>query len=211
MNSNLRHVFSLVDIADTGRLSAAAERVFLSQSALTQALRKLEQSAGEKLFDRSGFGVTETRAGTLLIRRARRGIGLFTAAEREIGVKRSRDSARSPLHRHVTAGQLRALVAVVETGGYSTAARQLGKAQPTVHRAVKDLESMVGVEMFPRTARGVVPSDAAKTFARYANLVLAEVRQGFEEVWEQQGRSDSRVAIGSLPLARSKVLPTAVT
>lgn len=211
MNFNLRHIFSLVDIADAGRLSAAAERAFVSQSALTQALRKVEDLAGERLFDRSGFGVTETRAGNLLIRRARRAIELLTNAEREVHTKHSRQSQASPLHRHITTSQLRTLVAVVETGGYSTASRRLGVAQPTVHRAAKGLEALVGVNMFTRAPRGVEPSEVAKFLARYANLVLAEVRQGFEEVWEQQGRSDSRIAIGSLPLARSEFVPSAVT
>lgn len=211
MKINLRHFFALADIADTGRLSAAAERVFMSQSALTQALRKLEEAAGETLFDRAGFGVTETPAGALLTRRARRAIELLADAERAIGAKRAREAGGSPLYRHVTASQLRALVAVVETGGYSTAARRLGIAQPTVHRAAKGLEDLIGVRMFPRAARGVEPSEAAQSLARYANLVFAEIRQGFEEVWELQGRTDSRVAIGSLPLVRSEFLPAAVT
>ena len=211
MTINIRHFFALVDIADAGRLSAAADRLFMSQSALTQALRKLEDAAGAALFNRVGFGVTETTAGAVLVRRAKRAIELLASAEREIRSRRPGRVAGSPLHRHLTASQLRALVAVVETGGYSTAARRLGLAQPTVHRAAKELEGLVGVELFPRAARGVVPSDAAKLLARCANLVFAEVRQGFEAVWELQGRSDSRIAIGSLPLVRSEFLPAAVT
>ena len=183
----------------------------MSQSALTQALRKLEEAAGTSLFDRAGFGVSETTAGRLLVNRARRAIDFLAAAEKELSQKHHGGPAGSPLHRHITASQLQALVAVVETGGYSTAARRLGLAQPTVHRAAKELEQLVGIELFPRAARGVEPNDQARTLARYANLVFAEVRQGFEEVWEMQGRTDSRVAIGSLPLVRSEVLPAAVT
>lgn len=211
MNINIRHFFALADISDAGRLSSAAEQLHLSQSALTQALRKLENAAGASLFDRSGFGVTETKAGRLLVRRARRAVELLLSAEREIRPGLSGRSAAPALHRQATASQLRALVAVVETGGYSTAARRLGLAQPTVHRAAKDLEDLVGTRLFTRSARGIEPTEAATELARYANLVFAEIRQGFEEAWELQGRSDSRIAIGSLPLARSEFLPTAVT
>lgn len=211
MNTNLRHFFSLADIADAGRLSAAAEAVFMSQSALTQALRKLEDTAGVALFDRAGFGVSETAAGKLLVRRARRATDLLTQAERDIRSRHPGTTIGSPLHRHVTASQLRALVAVVETGGFSTAARRLGLAQPTVHRAAKELESIAGVDLFPRAARGVEPSDTARQLARSAELVFAEIRQGYEEIRELQGGTDSRVAIGSLPLVRSEFLPTAVT
>ena len=204
---NLRHFFALHSIALTGRLSAAAEDLYLSQSALTQALRRLEEAAGIALFERAGFGVTETVAGQMLVRRARRAIQLLADAEREIGIR----SPATPLHRHVTASQLRALVAVVETGGYSTAARRLGIAQPSVHRSVKDLAAATGLDLFSRAARGVEPTESAKILARYAELLFAEMRQGFEEVRELQGRTDSRIAVGSLPLVRSEFLPTAIT
>jgi len=69
----------------------------------------------------------------------------------------------------------------------------------------------LGISLFQRAARGVEPGEAAKLLARYAELVFAEVRQGFEELWEQQGRTNSRVAVGCLPLVRSGFLPATVT
>ena len=116
---NLRHFFALDKIADAGRLSTAADRVYMSQSALTQALRKLEDVAGAPLFERAGFGVTETAGGKRLVRRARRAIEFLAQAEREIRAKHPKLTMSTPLHRHVTASQLRALIAVVETSGYS--------------------------------------------------------------------------------------------
>ena len=208
---NLRHFFALPAIAGTGRLSAAAERVYLSQSALTQALRRLEQAAGVSLFTRSGFGVEQTESGALLVRRADRAIALLDRAEREIRSRQSDADVATPLYRNVTASQLRALAAVVETGNFSLAARRLGLSQPTIHRAAKEFESLVGVSLFPRAARGIEPSDQALLLARYAELVFVEVRQGFEEVRELQGMTNSRVAVGCLPLARSGFMPDAVT
>jgi DNA-binding transcriptional LysR family regulator len=208
---NLRHFFALKEIAETSRLSSAAERVYMSQSALTQALRKLENAAGTKLFERAGYGVTETPAGERLVRRSSRAVELLDLAEREVRLKHPKAQIGIPLHRHVSASQLRALVAIVETGGYSLAARRLGLAQPSIHRAAKELEAAVGVEFFPRAARGVEPTEAARILARYAQLVFGEIRQGFEEVGELQGMTNSRVAIGCLPLARSEFLPTAIT
>ena len=64
---NLKHLFALISIAEAGSLSAAAERVYLSQSALTQALRKIEAAAGLSLFERVGHGVTATDAGRQLV------------------------------------------------------------------------------------------------------------------------------------------------
>lgn len=171
----------------------------MSQSALTQALRKLESTAGVQLFERSGYGVTPTDAGLRLVQRSRRASQLLDA------------TALPRLRQNVTCSQLRTLTAVVETGGYSTAARRLAVAQPTVHRAAKELELAVGIELFRRAPRGVEPTEAARSLARTAELVLGEIRQGFEEVRELQGDTASRIAVGCLPLARSEFLPRAVT
>lgn len=208
---NLRHFFALSDIADAGAIRTAADRVFMSQPALTQALRKLESRAGTALFERAGFGVTETPAGKILVHRAGRAIALMLDAERDIRARYSPTMTTSPLFRHVTSSQLRALIAIVETGGYSTAARRLGLAQPTVHRAAKELEKIVGADLFLPASRGVEPSEAARRLARSAQLVFVEVRQGFEEVDEIRGSTASRIAVGCLPLARSEFLPTALT
>ncbi|MCH7980161.1 MAG: LysR family transcriptional regulator [Proteobacteria bacterium] len=208
---NLRHLFALSVIADAGSLSAAAERVHVSQSALTQALRKIEKSAATPLFERTGFGVAQTEAGRLLINRSKRALALLLKAEREIFPRGSTGAGNDPLSRHLTASQLRAFIAIVETGGYSLAARKLGLAQPTVYRAAKELEARFAIQFFRRSSKGVVPSDAARLLARYAELAFAEIRQGFEEVSELQGNMRSRISVGSLPLARAELLPQAVT
>lgn len=182
----------------------------MSQSALTQALNKLETIAGAHLFERAGFGVTATDAGHVLIGRARRAIALLQAAERDIRAQKRSALRFAPLHRHITASQLRALIAIADTRGYSAAARKLGLAQPTVHRAAKDLEAIVGVTLFARAARGIESTETARELARIAELVFVEVRQGLESVRELRGLTTGRIAIGALPLVRSEFLPVAV-
>lgn len=207
---NLRHFIALSVMADAGSLSGAAERVHLSQSAMTQALRKIEASAGTALFVRANYGITPTEAGQLLVHRSRRALNLLSRATREIRQQESRDFNSPEPDWHITAGQLKALIAIVQTGGYSLAARQLGLAQPTVYRAAKDLETRTGVQLFRRTSKGVEVSKPARKMARYAALMFAEIRQGFEEVREKQGHMRSRISVGCLPLARVELLPRVV-
>jgi len=207
---NLRHFLALSVMAEAGSLSAAAEQLHLSQSALTQALRKIENSAGASLFYRTGPGITPTTAGQLLVHRSNRALGLMNRAEREIRLHETPDLDRKPPNWRITAGQLRALIAIVQSGGYSLAARKLGLAQPTVYRAARDIETRTGVQFFKRTGKGVEVSKSAQQLARYAALMFAEIRQGFEEVREEQGQMQSRIAVGSLPLARVELLPQAV-
>jgi DNA-binding transcriptional LysR family regulator len=58
-------------IAETQNLTAAADRLGITQSALTKILRRLEQDVGAKLFDRHPRGMTLTPFGEAFRRRAR--------------------------------------------------------------------------------------------------------------------------------------------
>jgi LysR family transcriptional regulator, regulator for metE and metH len=79
----LRHLRTLVAIAETGRLSAAASRVHLTQSALSHQLRALEERYGP-LLDRSRNGLSFTAAGTRLLHLARATLESVADAERDI-------------------------------------------------------------------------------------------------------------------------------
>ena len=56
---------------ETGSIRAAARKLFLSQSALTKALRELEEDLETPLIHRSVRGITLTEGGTRLLGRAR--------------------------------------------------------------------------------------------------------------------------------------------
>jgi LysR family transcriptional regulator of gallate degradation len=66
---NFRHLLAVSAIAQLGSVSRAAERVHLSQPALTQAVVKLETQLRCRLFDRRPDGMTATDAGALLAER----------------------------------------------------------------------------------------------------------------------------------------------
>ena len=68
-------------VAEEGSLSAAARRLHLSQSALSQTVQSLERQLGVQLLQRSSTGVTPTEAGTILLREAR---GLIARHDRAV-------------------------------------------------------------------------------------------------------------------------------
>ncbi|WP_313076362.1 LysR family transcriptional regulator [Melaminivora sp.] len=53
MNVTLRQLSAFVAAADTGSFTLAAERLFITQSALSSLIKELEQALGLRLFDRS--------------------------------------------------------------------------------------------------------------------------------------------------------------
>lgn len=81
---DLDQLRTLVAAVDAGSLSAAAPVRFLSQSTLSEQLRKLEERAGQTLLQRSKTGVTPTAAGERLLAHARQILALSDAAWRDL-------------------------------------------------------------------------------------------------------------------------------
>ena len=68
----LRQLQYLVAIVQEANFTRASEKVFVSQSALSQQIQALEQEVGTVLLDRSRRGVRPTAAGEILYRHAQR-------------------------------------------------------------------------------------------------------------------------------------------
>jgi LysR family transcriptional regulator, regulator for metE and metH len=80
----LRHLRTLVALRDAGSLVEAAERVFLTQSALSHQLKDLEQRLGCALFIRKTRPVRFTSAGQRLLKLADEVLPLVHSAERDL-------------------------------------------------------------------------------------------------------------------------------
>ena len=70
--------------------------------------------------------------------------------------------------------QLKALLAAAETGSFSAAARKLGKAQSVVSTAISNLEIDLGLELFDRSARYPVLTEAGTRIHQEASILLAQ-------------------------------------
>ncbi len=79
---------ALVQVAESGSIRAAARALNLTQSALTKALRELEEDVGAELLQRSYKGVCLTPAGTTLLSRARLVLSTLEKAREEIRLMR---------------------------------------------------------------------------------------------------------------------------
>ena len=69
--------------------------------------------------------------------------------------------------------QLRVFIAVYELGSLTAAADRLGYAQPSISEQVRGLEKSLGVTLFRRVGRGVVPTPEAEALRPYAEKTLA--------------------------------------
>ncbi|MDX1781255.1 MAG: LysR family transcriptional regulator, partial [Thalassovita sp.] len=206
---NVRHLLAVHEVASCHRINEAAKRVHLSQPAVTQAVAKLERDLSESLFERRPGGMYATETGRLFLHRVDRALTLLKEGERQAR-RKAPEPGRRDFHRLTTATQLRALTAVAETENFSHAARRIGVSQPAVHRAAKDLERLSGITFFEPVRRGVQLTPSAEAFSHYVRLAAAELRQGQYEISALQGQDSTRIVVGSLPLARSSLLPAAM-
>jgi DNA-binding transcriptional LysR family regulator len=86
---NLHHLTVFHAVALTGSVSRGAERLMVSQPAVSKQLRQLERAIGASLFDRHARGVSLTAAGRVLAEYAARVFALVGEAERAVGDIRS--------------------------------------------------------------------------------------------------------------------------
>ncbi|AKO97449.1 Transcriptional regulator [Marinovum algicola DG 898] len=207
---NLRHMRVFLECLRSGSVSVAAQRCHMSQPAATQAIAKLEASMGAPLVLRQPQAFGATPCGALFVRRAEAALDHLQRGAREARrgtASRARDTAG--FERNVTPAQIRALIAIAGSGSFTVAARRLGLSQPTVHRAARALEQVAGVPFFKSTVAGVELTAAAQAFTLGAKLAQAEIRQGMEEIGRELGEDRGIFLLGSLPLARTAIVPRA--
>ncbi|MEZ2130807.1 MULTISPECIES: LysR family transcriptional regulator [unclassified Sinorhizobium] len=198
---NLRHLRVFLAVVDTSSVTKAAEISHLSQPAVTQALSKIERELRTTLFARTPQGLFVNAQGEVLARRVRRAFGYLDPALLDL----------SPRLRIVaTTSQLEALIAVRECENFTLAARRLGLAQPTVHRAVTQLEQEAARPLFERTSYGIVATKTAQALAQAARLAFAELAQAEADLAETLSEEAGKIVIGAMPLSRSFVLPRAI-
>jgi DNA-binding transcriptional LysR family regulator len=100
---------------------------------------------------------------------------------------------------------MRTFVRVVESGGFSSVARELGTTQPTVSKAVARLEDALGTRLLNRTTRRLGLTDDGARFLEAARRALAAVEEAMTGP-DEAPHGRLRVAI-PVAFGRLQVLP----
>ena len=200
---NLRHLRALAAARDLGGISAAASAVGLSQPAVTQGIAKIEAQTEVRMFDRRPSGMIATDAGHLLGGRIEAAVAAIAEGWRAIKGTAAAD-------RLVTMAQVRALLALADAGSYVGAAEAAGLSQPSIHRAVADLERLCGVDLADRRGRGIALTRAGTRLARAFRLAANELEAALHELEILGGRDSGAVRIGAAAPASARMVPLAV-
>ena len=126
---HFRSLWAIMIVAEEGSINRAAQRLPLSQPAISRTIRVLEDRLGVPLFERQHSGVTPTAFGEIFIRRARRAMDYLEMAEQILvqgGSRQPGSGPRIPFHRMVSQRHLQALIEIAECESVTFAAREIG-------------------------------------------------------------------------------------
>lgn len=96
--------------------------------------------------------------------------------------------------------EMRVFRAVVETGGFTSAARALGASQPFVSQTIHRLEARLGAKLLHRTTRGQRLTPEGERFLGAARHVIGEVEKAEADWQREEAQIDGRLRV-SAPIA----------
>ncbi len=105
-----------------------------------------------------------------------------------------------------TLRQLRFLVALADSGSFSRAAEAAHVSQPTLSSGIKELESLLGVALAERGARGAILTHAGRAAATRARAILGDVEQLVATAKEAARPFAGRFHLGAIPTIAPFVL-----
>lgn len=105
---------------------------------------------------------------------------------------------------------LQLLVALDDLRHLGRVANSLHVSQPAVSLALGELEKGLGLKLFERTPRGVVPNSYGECLIRHARAVLATLGDARDELHALQTGASGKIAIGALPAVTPGLVPQAL-
>ena len=212
MQLELRHLRAFLAVAEEGSAYRAGEALFRAQSAVSRSIHKLEGVLGVKLFERRAHGMLLTEYGRALLVRASRVQHEVQRARADLVAMTSKGTVRNAAVFNMLAHErgVRVFVALTEQHHMPSVADGIGISQPAVSMAIRQLEDSIGIRLFERTARGMIPNEAGMALALRLKRALAETRHALADIAALRGVTQGTVTVGALPLGRTRLLPESI-
>lgn len=111
---------------------------------------------------------------------------------------------------NISLRQLRAFLAVARQRHFRRAAEHLHLSQPAVSRHIADLEAELGVRLFDRNTREVVPTETGRYLEGAIERVLDELEGVLGHVHSEGERRRGKVRIASVPTLSASLMPSCI-
>jgi LysR family cyn operon transcriptional activator len=105
---------------------------------------------------------------------------------------------------------LRYFLAVSEAGSFSRAADRLGVSQPNISQQMRDLETVLRVELFQRRGKRILLTSAGHIFQQHARAILHQVENFLEELSSTPGEMRGALHVGVVPILNVPLIPRLV-
>jgi DNA-binding transcriptional LysR family regulator len=103
---------------------------------------------------------------------------------------------------------MEAFIRVVDTGSFSGAARQLHIGQPSISKAIAQLENRLGVRLLLRSTHGLASTEAGRNFYEHAKHSIDEAEDAERAARGAGATLSGRLRIGAaVTFARLHVVP----
>lgn len=107
--------------------------------------------------------------------------------------------------------RLRALVAVIELGGFSQAARHLGVSQPAVSQQIRALETALSTTLIRRQGEPVQATAAGRAVYSRAKQILALWEEAEQAVRDLAQQPSGRLILGASTVPATYLLPPLIS
>jgi molybdate transport repressor ModE-like protein len=87
--------------------------------------------------------------------------------------------------------------AVAQEGNISRASKKLGLSQPSVTKAVKVLEDVIGADLFIRLPRGMKLTQKGETLYQFGHQFFAQLAQVEQELTKNEDEMDIELKVGT--------------
>jgi DNA-binding transcriptional LysR family regulator len=110
----------------------------------------------------------------------------------------------------LTMRHLRTTIAIGDARSLVGAARSLNLTQPSITKTLKEVEQVLGMKLFERANRGVVPTALGHALLRHAKIILIQLDRAASELTDLKDGTGGRVVVGTLLTASARLLPNAI-
>lgn len=105
---------------------------------------------------------------------------------------------------------MRMLLSLAQTHNISHSAVMLNSTQPGLSKWLKDLEEDIGLPLFERHARGLVPTPYGEVLIDHARRIDAQLDRASSDMAALRKGNSGRVVIGASGVAASDTVPLAI-
>ena len=107
----------------------------------------------------------------------------------------------------MTLTQLKYMIAVAETGNFTSASKKVFVTQPSLSMQIQKLEDELGVQIFNRTKKPVVLTKVGEEILKQAKSIISESKRMEDIIAQEKGFIGGEFNLGIVPTIMPTLLP----